>query len=320
MFVSILFLLGGLILIIFSANWLVDGASGIARRYGIPDLVIGLTIVAFGTSAPELTVTVLSALGGSTDIAIGNVLGSNIANILLILGISAIIHPLNIQQNTTWKEIPLSLLAAIVLGFMANDQLIDQHPAGSVVSRTDGLVLLAFFAIFLAYTAEIARTQAEAEAPDAASPLPLGKGLLRVAAGLAGLYFGGRYFVEGAVDLATLLGLSQQIIGLTIVAVGTSLPELATSVVAAYKRKADIAVGNIVGSNIFNVFFILGTTAVIAPLPFSPAANVDVLVAILASFLLFITTMTFGKRKVDRIEGVVFVGLYVLYIAYLISR
>lgn len=309
-----LFLIGGVAAIVFSANWLVEGASSIAKKFGISDLVVGLTIVAFGTSAPELTVNVFSALEGSTDIAIGNVLGSNIANIFLILGISALIHPLVIQKNTTWKEIPLSLLAAVVLGIVANDQWIDNSTTGNFVSAIDGLVLLAFFTIFLVYTLEISKQQNDTPKEVSAKPFPMWKAILYVLVGLLGLYFGGKYFVQGAISVATQLGMSERLIGLTIVAIGTSLPELATSVVAAYKKNADIAVGNVVGSNIFNIFFILGVTALIKPLPFSEASNFDIGATILASLLLFLTTMTLGRKKVDRIEGAAFILIYAGYI------
>lgn len=317
--VEILVLLAGGIAIIFSANWLVEGATAIARKAGISDLVIGLTIVAFGTSAPELTVNVFSALEGSTDIAIGNVLGSNISNVFLILGISAIIHPLVIQRNTTWKEIPFSLLAAVVLGIVANDVFLDGDQLGNFVSVTDGLVLLCFFLIFLVYTLEIARNQPAEQVAGEEQQASIAKAIIYVLVGLAGLYFGGKYFVQAASSLAAQLGMSERLIGLTIVAIGTSLPELATSVVAALKKKADIAVGNVVGSNIFNIFFILGTTAVIRPLPFSTASNLDIGVVILASFLLFLTTMTLGRKKVDRLEGVVFLLLYGGYMVLLLA-
>lgn len=316
--ITYLFLIGGVAAIVFSANWLVEGASSIAKKLGISDLVVGLTIVAFGTSAPELTVNVFSAVEGSTDIAIGNVLGSNIVNIFFILGVSAMIHPLLMQKNTTWKEIPLSLLAAVVLGIIANDQWIDNSPTGNFVSATDGLVLLSFFSIFLVYTIEIARNQPDTQTEEQANPLPMWKAGLYVILGLLGLYFGGKYFVEGAISVASRLGMSERLIGLTIVAIGTSLPELATSVVAAYKKNADIAVGNVVGSNIFNIFFILGITALIKPLPFGAASNFDVGVTVLASLLLFLTTITFGRKKVDRIEGVIFVLLYAAYIWYVL--
>lgn len=316
--ITYLFLIGGVAAIVYSANWLVEGASSIAKKFGISDLVVGLTIVAFGTSAPELTVNVFSAVEGSTDIAIGNVLGSNIVNIFFILGVSAMIHPLLIQKNTTWKEIPLSLLAAVVLGIVANDQWIDNSPSGNFVSAIDGLVLLCFFAIFLVYTIEITKNQPVITTEESDIPLPLWKALLYVMLGLLGLYFGGKYFVQGAISIASQLGMSERLIGLTIVAVGTSLPELATSVVAAYKKKADIAVGNVVGSNIFNIFFILGITSLIKPLPFGEASNFDIGVTILASLLLFLTTLTFGRKKIDRIEGVIFVLLYAGYIFYII--
>lgn len=313
-----LFLVGGIVAIVLSANWLVEGASSIAKKFGISDLVVGLTIVAFGTSAPELTINIFSALEGSTDIAIGNVLGSNIANIFLILGISAIIYPLVIQKNTTWKEIPFSLLAAVVLGIIANDELIDNSPTGNFVSAADGLVLLCFFVIFLVYTLEITKSQPAAAEEVVGKPLPFWRASLYVVLGLLGLYFGGKYFVQGAISIASELGMSERLIGLTIVAVGTSLPELATSVVAAYRKNADIAVGNVVGSNIFNIFLILGLTSVIKPLPFSAASNFDIMVTIAASLLLFLTTMTFGRKKIDRVEGVIFLLLYGAYLFYII--
>lgn len=318
MVLDFVFLLGGIALVIFSATWLVDGASSLAKRYGIPDLVIGLTIVAFGTSAPELTVNIFSALEGSTAIAIGNVLGSNIANIFLIAGLAAIITPLVIQKNTTWKEIPLSLLAAVVLGILANDQLIDNNPVGNFISRIDGLILLCFFIIFMVYTIEISRNQEATE--EEIILIPIWKSVLFIAVGLLGLYFGGKFLVEGAISLAGQLGMSEKLIGLTIVAVGTSTPELATSIIAAYKKKADIAIGNIVGSNIFNIFFILGITSLIQPLPFEASMNFDIAVTILASFLLFLTTIVLGRRKVVKAEGIIFLLIYVGFIVYSVYR
>lgn len=315
---NILILVGGIALVIFSANWLVNGASSIAKKIGMSDLVIGLTVVAFGTSAPELTVNLFSALQGNTDIAIGNVLGSNIANILLILGLASLIYPLSVQSNTTWKEIPLSLLAAVVLGIMANDQLIDGSTGGSEVSRTDGLVLLGFFAIFMVYTAELARNQPDTD--EGIEQMPLWKSSLLVLAGLLGLFSGGKFLVDAAESIAEQLGMSQKLIGLTIVAVGTSLPELATSLVAAFKKKTDIAIGNVVGSNIFNIFFILGLTSVIQPMPFSPGMNFDILAAIFASFILFLSTIMLGKRQVVRTEGILFLLIYVGYVVYSIYR
>lgn len=321
-----IYLIGGIFVIIISANWLVDGASSLARKFGISDIVVGLTIVAFGTSAPELTVNIFSAIKGSTDIAIGNVLGSNISNILLILGITCIVNPVEILTNTKWKEIPLSLLAVIVIGIMSNDLFIDNSSSGNLISRADGLVLLCFMAIFMVYTFEMAKRQSQDFPVDAISPsktekvIPVWKALLFIFIGIGGLFLGGKYLVEGAVSIAKILGMSEKVIGLTIIAIGTSLPELATSVVAAYKKNADIAVGNIVGSNIFNIFFVLGTTSVIRPLPFNVSINFDIMVAIIASLLLFLTTVTFKAKRIDRIEGVIFLVIYTGYITYSIIK
>ncbi len=321
-----IYLIGGIFVIIISANWLVAGASSLARKFGISDIVVGLTIVAFGTSAPELTVNIFSAIKGSTDIAIGNVLGSNISNILLILGITCIVNPVEILTNTKWKEIPLSLLAVIVIGIMSNDLFIDNSSSGNLISRADGLVLLCFMAIFMVYTFEMAKRQSQDFPVDAISPsktekvIPVWKALLFILIGIGGLFLGGKYLVEGAVSIAKVLGMSEKVIGLTIIAIGTSLPELATSVVAAYKKNADIAVGNIVGSNIFNIFFVLGTTSVIRPLPFNVSINFDIMVAVIASLLLFLTTVTFKAKRIDRIEGVIFLVIYTGYITYSIIK
>ncbi len=315
--INILFLFGGIVLILFSANWLVDGASALAKRFGISDMVVGLTIVGFGTSAPELTVNIFSALKGTTDIAIGNVLGSNISNILLILGVSAIIFPISIQANTKWKEIPFSLLAIVVLGIMANSLFIEGTPTGNLITRGDGLILLCFMIIFLVYTFGIARhsVNAIAQTSDVKS-IGVKKASILVLIGLIGLFFGGKYLVAGAVEFAKILGMSEKVIGLTIIAIGTSLPELATSVVAALKKKSDIAIGNIIGSNIFNVFFILGTTAIIQPIRIDTPINFDIGIALLSSILLFISTITFKKKRIDRIEGIIFISIYVCYITY----
>jgi cation:H+ antiporter len=310
---GIIFLIAGLGVILFSANALVSGASSIAKHFRIPDLVIGLTIVSIGTSTPELTIGIISALKGNTDIAVGNVLGSNIANILLILGLSSIVFPLVVQKNTQYKEIPLGILAIALIGFCGNDIYFDNNKI-NVLSRVDGIVLLCFFIIFLYYTFQIASKDDIGDKQ--IMQQHLWKSVLLVIIGIAGLYFGGKYFVEGAISIAKYFGMSDALIGLTIVAIGTSLPELATSLIAAYKKNPDIAVGNVVGSNIFNVFLILGTTAVIKPLPLNPGANFDIAVAFTASILLFLTTFVIHKRKITRIEGFCFVVLYALYLTY----
>ncbi|MFZ1202382.1 MAG: calcium/sodium antiporter [Desulfobacterales bacterium] len=308
----------GFALLIKGADVFVDGAASVARRLNLSDLVIGLTVVAFGTSAPELFFNLIAGIRGDTDIAIGNVLGSNIANTLLILGIAAVIRPLSVARGTVWREIPFSLLAAIVLGLMANDRLID-HRDFSDISRSDGLVLLCFFMIFL-YYAFTAASGCEAPSPTVpAKTYGLAGTTIRLAAGFAGLVLGGRWIVGGAVAAADALGLSQAIIGLTVVAVGTSLPELATSAAAAYKGKVDIAVGNVVGSNIFNIFFVLGTTATIRPLPFHAGSNLDVLMTVFTGLLLFGFMFSGRKGRVDRWEGVIALLLYAAFIGYRVA-
>ena len=259
-------LIAGLILLVKGADFLVDGATSIARKIHVSDLVIGLTIVAFGTSTPELFVNIIASIKGNTDIAIGNVLGSNIANIFLILGVSSVIYPLTVSKGTVWKEIPLSLLAVLVLGILANDQLIDKS-GFSLLSRADGLVFFSFFLIFLYYSGSIAKKIEGMEDHVPHKQYGLTKSLLWIILGLAGLTLGGKLIVDSAVQLALRLGMSQSIVGLTIVAAGTSLPELATSAMAAYKRNVEIAVGNVVGSNIFNIFFVLATSSIIKLYP-----------------------------------------------------
>jgi cation:H+ antiporter len=311
--INILFVIGGIGVILLGANLLVKGASSLAKLFNIPDLVIGLTIVAIGTSTPELVVNIYSAIKGNTGIAIGNILGSNIANILLIIGLSAIVYPLTVKRNTQYKEIPLGMLAIALIGICGNDILIDKA-ASNVISRIDGIILLCFFIIFMYYTFQIASSddlsqgKIKRQAPWVS--------ILSIIIGISCLFFAGKYFVEGAVEIAKYFGLSDTKIGLTIVAIGTSLPELATSLVAAYKKNPDIAVGNVVGSNIINVFLILGISAIIKPLPLQSSDNFDILVAFLASLMLFSSTFMFNYRKILRFEGASFVFIYVVYISY----
>lgn len=317
MLTYILFIIG-FALLLKGAAWLVDGASSLAKKLGISALVVGLTVVAFGTSAPELIVNIFASVRGSADLAIGNVLGSNIFNILVILGISAAIYPLMVQRSTIWKEIPLSLLAAIMVWVLANDAFLDGDGAFSGLTRIDGIVLLAFFVIFLYYTVSIAK------APEAkgmqVKEFSIPQSLLFILMGLAGLVLGGKWIVDGAVAIATALGASEALIGLTIVAAGTSLPELATSAVAARKKNTDIAVGNIVGSNIFNIFFILGISATINPLPFQTALNADIGMVVVASVLLF-AALFIGKRHlIERWQGAAFLAAYGAYLAFIIMR
>ena len=309
----------GFIFLIKGAEYLVNGASSLAKKFNVSNLVIGLTVVAFGTSAPELFVNLFASFNGATDIAIGNIVGSNIVNILFILGMAAIIYPLKVGHGTVWKEIPMSLLAAALLFIMANDRLVDGL-GFDLLTRSDGVVLIAFFVIFLYYTFGIAKVQNPDEEQ---APPRVYSGLVSIGyiiLGLIGLVAGGQWIVNSATTIAKSFGLSEALIGLTIVAIGTSLPELATSAVAAYKKNTDIAIGNVVGSNIFNVFWILGISSAIRPLPFKPELNFDLWVVVAASALLF-GWMFLGRRHtLERWQGVVFVLFYVAYITVIVIR
>jgi cation:H+ antiporter len=331
MLIDMLAIIFGLVILVLGAEGLVRGASSLAAKLRISALVIGLTVVSFGTSAPELTVNIVSALQGSPDLAVANVVGSNIVNILFILGVCAIIVPLSVKSSTVWKEIPLALLGVVLVGIMANDRLFDGVPF-TALTRTDGIALLALMAIFMYYIFGMAKSDRE-KAADAKINTALNKNedtkikqysvkvsIGLTVLGLVALVLGGRLLVSGAVDIAKAAGLSEALIGLTIVAIGTSLPELATSIVAALRKQADIAIGNVVGSNIFNVFFVLGTTSTILPLPISSAFNFDILVSIIATALLFLFMFIGRRHKLTRFNGVVFVFLYAAYLIYLVIR
>ena len=316
--ISMIFVVIGLVLILVGANALTDGAAAVAKRFRISNLVIGLTIVAFGTSAPELTVSVLSAFKGSPDLAMGNVVGSNIFNVLLILGCTAAIVPLHVPKSTITKEVPLCILASFVLFFVAGDVWID-GAAENVLSRIDGLVLLSFFAIFFAYTLAIARNT-EDDDEESMKSMPVWRSALYIVGGLAGLIYGGQFFVDGSSAIARQLGVSESTIGLTLVAGGTSLPELATSVVAALKKNPQMAIGNVVGSNLFNVFFVLGCAATIHPLHVSGITLVDYGVMIGSAVLLLIFGQFFKQRTITRWEGAFLSLCFVAYTAYLVAN
>ena len=316
---DVIFLIGGLVLILLGANGLTDGAAAVAKRFKISDLVIGLTIVAFGTSAPELVISAMAAMGGSAEMAIGNVVGSNIFNVLMIIGVTALVMPIQVGQGTLSKEIPLVVLASFALAFMANDVWLDGGNA-NIISRIDGLVLLAFFLIFLRYTFAIAHNGGDEEEGEKIKEMPIWKSALFILGGLAGLIYGGQLFVDGASGIASSLGVSESIIGLTIVAGGTSLPELATSVTAALKKNSGIAIGNVIGSSLFNVFFVLGCSATISPLPMGGINNVDMAVLIGSAILFWLVGWFFKKRTITRVEGALMVICYVAYTAFLISQ
>ncbi|MCB9224119.1 MAG: calcium/sodium antiporter [Crocinitomicaceae bacterium] len=309
----------GFVILIKGADLLVKGASAIASHYGISQMVIGLTIVSFGTSMPELFVSLLASIDGNTELAVGNVLGSNIANILLILGLSAIIFPLPIRNNTVLSEIPFSIIAVLSIGFFVNSMLPFESTPNQL-SRVEGAILLFFFILFMVYVFYIARTGMELEETNSAKPESTNfyKAAGLILLGCVALFLGGKWIVDGAIYIAEYFDLSQSLIGLTIVGVGTSLPELATSAVAAYKKNTDIAVGNVVGSNIFNILWILGLSSVIKPLDFIPANNADILMVLIASSLL-IVALAIGKRNhIDRFNGVFFILIYAAYVVYLV--
>lgn len=315
---SLLLFFAGMALLIAGSNWLVDGAASLARRFNISDLVIGLTIVAFGTSSPELIVNLFASFNGNTDIAIGNVVGSNIFNTLVILGLTAIVTPIAVKSTTVWKEIPFSILAVIVMAFMANDILIDGK-FKDIISRIDGFILLGFFSIFMAYTFALAKSSGPLKEMTAME-MGVFKAIVLVITGLAGLFFGGRFLVDGAVDIARYLGISEAVIGLTVVAAGTSMPELATSIVAAFKKKSDIAIGNVVGSNIFNIFFVLGISASIRPIPLASenSSNFDMVFLIIMSLIMFLFVFSGKDKKINRLEGAFFFLAFIAYTLVLI--
>ena len=316
--IDALLLVGGLLLILWGANALTDGAASVAKRFNISNLVIGLTIVAFGTSAPEFVISFLSSFNGNAGLAIGNVVGSNIFNTLMIVGCTAIVAPIPVGKGTLAKEIPLCVLSALMLFVCANDILLDG--AGSnVISRTDGLILLGFFAIFMGYTFAIAKS-GNGEDEGEIRSFPMWKSVLFILLGLGALIGGGQLFVNGASVIARSLGVSESIIGLTLVAGGTSLPELATSVSAALKKNPGIAIGNVIGSNLFNAFAVLGASATISDLPLGGITNFDFATLIVASVLLWIAGFFMGKRVITRVEGIYLVACYVAYTTYLIMQ
>ncbi|MBU4486650.1 MAG: calcium/sodium antiporter [Candidatus Delongbacteria bacterium] len=314
---NLIFLLLGFIPLIYGADLLVDSASSLAKKFNIPNIVIGLTIVAFGTSAPELIVNIFASVDHNSDIVLGNIVGSNIFNILGILGISAIIYPLSVKTNTTWIEIPLCLLSAVILLVIANDQFLDNSNS-SMIARIDGIILLAFFVIFIVYNIQMMKTGSFDEVVPVKS-YSISKAILLIILGLIGLVIGGKIIVFYATKFAVELGISQRIIALTIVSLGTSLPELATSAVAAKKKNVDIAIGNIVGSNIFNAFYVLGTSAVIYPVLPQAMSNFDLMVNVVASLVLFVFIFTGKDRKIDKLEGYILLSLYIIYVIALVK-
>ncbi len=313
-------LIAGLTVLIFGANYMVEGASALAKKFNISNLAIGLTVVAFGTSAPELVVNTFAAVQGHQDIVFGNVLGSNNFNLFIILGITGLITPLVVQSSTAWKEIPISFIAILVLFILVNDGLI-YNSESSVLGRIDGAILLIFFGLFLFYVHkqlknDPSETGEFIEVPTLTN-LKMG---IYIIAGLGGLIYGGHLVVNNAIGIAESFGISQKIIGLTVVAAGTSLPELATSVVAALKKNADIAVGNIIGSNIFNIFLILGASSMLKPIGFDPNFNMDIYVLAGGTIFLILAMFTGKRRILDRWESMILLLFYLAYTTYLVVQ
>ena len=314
MILSIVYFVVGIVLVIFGADWLTKGASDLARRLKMSELMIGLTIVAVGTSLPELVISVSSALSGNSGISLGNVLGSNIFNGMLILGVTAMITPIAFSGKMLSREIPFNLLASIVILLVSGSMLVGGAP-GEYITRYSGMLLLCFCAVFVRYTFSL---KGGDEEETAQQPMSVGKILLFIAGGLAALIFGGKMFVSGASDIARGFGLSEALIGITIVSAGSSLPELAVSVNAARKGNVGIALGNVLGSNILNVFFILGCSATISPISLAGFGPVDYYVLLASSLFIYLFCAFFGKNKITRIEGSLLVAGYVAYIVYLI--
>lgn len=311
--ISLFILIAALALVIQSANFLIEGASSIAKRLHVSDLVIGLTIVAFGTSLPELIVGIIAGLEDSSGLTVGNVIGSNIANVLLILGTAALFRTLSVKLSTIWREIPFSLLASFVLIVMLSDNFFD-GTGEATISRVEGITLICFFMIFLYYTFLAGRVSGERDEDVDVYSYPASAGYILV--GTVGLLIGGQLSVTSSIDLATELGLSETLIGLTVVAIGTSLPELVTSVIATRRGNTDIAVGNIIGSNIFNIFWILGVSAIVAPITVSEDLSFDLGVLLIASLVMFVFTVEGKANSLNRREGIVLLAGFFLYMAY----
>lgn len=308
----------GFVFLVKGADLLVDGSAALAEKFGVSSLVIGLTIVAFGTSAPELIVNVIAALNGASDIALGNIIGSNVVNILIGLGLASIITEIRVKHTLTWREIPFGILSCLVLLVLSNKYLILGKPLFTL-HRVDGIIFLLFFSIFLYYLYYSSKLERNKDNSDIKTLSNL-KMTAYIILGFAGLLYGGELVVKSAVSIAKVLGISEFLISATIIAVGTSLPELVTSIVAMFKKNADLALGTIIGSNIFNVFFILGITALIAPINVPSFVNFDLIMLLITTLLLFIFMFMGEKHRLERWQGICFVLMYIIYIYIIVMR
>lgn len=318
MAIEFLILAAGLLLILFGANYLVDGASSIAKKSGLSEFVIGLTIVGIGTSTPEMVVSFISAFQGKTDMAIGNIIGSNIFNTLLILGITALIAPLTITKSNLKRDIPLNLFVTVLLLVLGMNHTLF-HYGNDVLGRVDGIIMLGLFAWYLWSSFKTTPTKGDAEDSEGTKEKSILLSTVMIGGGLAGLIFGGRLFVNSASSIASMFGVSDKFIAITVMAAGTSMPELATSAVAAFKGRGQLALGNILGSNVSNILLILGGSALIRPLPLSNISYLDLGMVLLSAVLIMLTALTFKKNRIDRLEAVIFLLIEAAYMWYLIA-
>lgn len=314
MIISFILIVVGFFALIYGANWMVDGASALAKRYNVSDLIVGLTVVAFGTSAPELVVSSVAAADGLSEIVLGNVIGSNIFNLFIILGISGLIYPIAVHSSIVKNEIPMSLIAAVILLLLGNDFFIGSN---NIISRIDGLILFLLFGLFLYYIMSQPKAIPGLDATSINKSLPNIVGLIIL--GLTALVIGGKLVVDNSINIASEFGVSQKIIGLTIIAAGTSLPELITSAVAARKKNSDIAIGNVLGSNIFNILFIISVSSFISPIEYSQVFNQDLLILIAGSLILIAGIVTGTKYVISRWQAGLMLVLYLSYTVYLVG-
>lgn len=321
MWISFILLIVGLVLILLGADALVNGASAVARKYGISEFVVGLTIVGIGTSAPELIVSAISAINGSSDIAIGNVVGSNISNVFMILGVTAIIAPISLTKSNLKYDLPIALGVSLLLFVLAYDSIF-LGKEFNVISRWDGLILIAMFVLFMIYSFKSSASgdQNEESAESENGKVNIVKSVLLIVCGLVGLVLGGRLFVNSGSDIARGFGVSDAFIGITVMAVGTSLPELAASVNAAIKKKGQMALGNVIGSNIFNILLILGTSSIIRPLTLGGITMIDMGMMILTTVMIMLSALLISKKEIKRGVGALFFMIYIAYIVYLASN
>lgn len=314
---DILLLIIGLALILIGANYLVDGASSIAKRAGLSDFIIGMTVVGVGTSTPEMVVSFAAAIKGNADIAVGNVLGSNIFNTLMILGFTALFSPIPLTSNNVKKDIPFSLLAAFTLCTLGCATWLD-GTAVNTISRVNGIMLLSLFGVFMAYTiysSSSSGVNQDANLSENKKVTPIWLAIVMLLGGLCGLVFGGEMFVNSASAIARSLGVSDAVIALTIVACGTSLPEFASCLVAAYKKNIDQALGNVIGSNVCNIFLILGGSATISPLVMNGIKPLELITLMVSAVMVFLFAFTFKKKQIDRIEGAMLICIYIAFVA-----